>query len=133
MSTARRCGYIEVTNAEHFGTDLPGFDTRMVPLTIYHLRGLDALWNHLTSGAPLPESQVVRTTVRGGEPRHAPPLGSANVPPLPLQPNPADRISRAERGRVFNSRLGHMPAGRADIKTFGHFAQPRRFNGLRVP
>src|SRR5206468_6883263 len=29
--------YIEVTNAEHFGIDLPGFDTRMVPLTLYHL------------------------------------------------------------------------------------------------
>ena len=58
--------YIEVTNAEHFGTDLPGFDTRMVPLTLYHLRALDMMWEHLTAKAPLPESQVVRTTPRGG-------------------------------------------------------------------
>jgi hydroxybutyrate-dimer hydrolase len=36
--------YIEVTNAEHFGTDLPGFDTRMIPLTLYHLRALDLTW-----------------------------------------------------------------------------------------
>jgi hydroxybutyrate-dimer hydrolase len=26
--------YIEVTNAEHLGTDLPGFNMRMVPLTL---------------------------------------------------------------------------------------------------
>ena len=41
LQTARsQLRYIEVTNAEHFGTDLPGFDTRMVPLTLYHLRAL---------------------------------------------------------------------------------------------
>ena len=91
--------YIEVTNAEHFGTDLPGFDTRMVPLTLYHLRALDLMWDHLTEHAPLPESQVVRTTPRGGEAGHAPPLETANVPPIPLAPRPEDRIS-VDKGRV---------------------------------
>ncbi len=91
--------YIEVTNAEHFGTDLPGFDTRMVPLTLYHLWALDLMWDHLTKQAPLPESQVVRTTPRGGEAGHAPPLETANVPPIPLAPHPEDRIS-VDKGRV---------------------------------
>ena len=91
--------YIEVTNAEHFGTDLPGFDTRMVPLTLYHLRALDLMWDHLTKQAPLPESQVVRTTQRGGEAGHAPPLETANVPPILLAPRPEDRIS-VDKGRV---------------------------------
>ena len=91
--------YIEVTNAEHFGTDLPGFDKRMVPLTLYHLRALDLMWDHLTKQAPLPESQVIRTTPRGGEAGHAPPLETANVPPIPLAPHPEDRIS-VEKARV---------------------------------
>lgn len=91
--------YVEVANAEHFGTDLPGFDTRMVPLTLYHLRALDLMWAHLTTGAPLPESQVVRTTPRGGEPGQAPALQSGNVPPIAARARPEDRISVRE-GRV---------------------------------
>lgn len=87
-----RLRYVEVTNAEHFGTDLPGFDTRMVPLTIYHLRALDAMWAHLTAGAALPESQVVRTTPRGGEPSRAPALLPGNVPPIAARARPEDRI-----------------------------------------
>ena len=51
-----------------FGTNLPDFDTRMVPLTLYHLRTLDLMWEHLTEGAPLPESQVVHTTPVGASP-----------------------------------------------------------------
>jgi hydroxybutyrate-dimer hydrolase len=91
--------YIEVTNAEHFGTDLPGFDTRMVPLTLYHLRALDMMWEHLTAKAPLPESQVVRTTPRGGTPGKAPPLEPANVPQITAHARPEDRIV-VENGRV---------------------------------
>ncbi|CCE09081.1 D-(-)-3-hydroxybutyrate oligomer hydrolase precursor (3HB-oligomer hydrolase) (3HBOH) [Bradyrhizobium sp. STM 3843] len=91
--------YIEVTNAEHFGTDLPGFDTRMIPLTLYHLRALDQMWAHLTSKAALPPSQIVRTTPRGGEPGKAPPLQSSNVPSISASPSEADKIS-VEKGRV---------------------------------
>lgn len=94
-----RLRYVEVTNAEHFGVDLPGFDTRMVPLTLYHLRALDAMWAHLTAGAALPESQVIRTTPRGGEPGRAPALQPANVPPIAARARPEDRITVRE-GRV---------------------------------
>lgn len=90
---ASQLRYIEVTNAEHFGTDLPGFDTRMVPLTLYHLRALDLMWAHLTAGQPLPPSQVVRTTPRGGEAGHAPPLQLSNVPSIALEPAPRDAIT----------------------------------------
>ena len=91
--------YIEVTNAEHFGTDLPGFDTRMVPLTLYHLRALDLMWAHLTENKPLPPSQVVRTTPRGGEAGKAPPLELSNVPPISMQPADGD-IIKVENGRL---------------------------------
>ena len=94
-----RLHYVEVANAEHFGTDLPGFDTRMVPLTLYHLRALDAMWAHLTAATPLPESQVVRTTPRGGEPGRAPALQPGNVPFIAAQVRPEDRITVRE-GRV---------------------------------
>ena len=88
-----RLRYIEVANAEHFGTDLPGFDTRMVPLTLYHLRALDAMWAHLTAGAALPDSQVVRTTPRGGEPGRAPALQPANVPDIAARAQPGNSIT----------------------------------------
>jgi hydroxybutyrate-dimer hydrolase len=91
--------YIEVTNAEHFGTDLPGFDSRMVPLTLYHLRALDLMWAHLTNKSELPPSQVVRTTPRGGEPGKAPPLQMSNVPQISQHPSYSDVI-KVERGRV---------------------------------
>ena len=91
--------YIEVTNAEHFGTDLPGFDTRMVPLTLYHLRALDMMWAHLVAKTEAPPSQVVRTTPRGGEPGKAPALQTENVPPISLRP-PARDVIKVENGRV---------------------------------
>jgi hydroxybutyrate-dimer hydrolase len=91
--------YIEVTNAEHFGTDLPGFDTRMVPLTLYHIRALDMMWEHLTANKRLPQSQVVRTTPRGGDPGKAPPLQISNVPPIVVQPDERNTIT-VDAGRV---------------------------------
>ncbi|TPG59678.1 D-(-)-3-hydroxybutyrate oligomer hydrolase [Roseomonas nepalensis] len=93
--------YWEVENAEHFGLSGPGFDTRFVPLNLYLLRGLDALWAHLTAGAPIPPSQVVRTTPRGGRAGSAPPLVAAAVPPPAAEPAAGDRIEvRAGRAAI---------------------------------
>jgi hydroxybutyrate-dimer hydrolase len=91
---ASRLSYIEVTNAQHFDAflPLPGFDTRYVPLHVYFNRALDAMYAHLASGAPLPPSQVVRTTPRGGT-SPAPALTPANVPPWSANPPAADRIT----------------------------------------
>ncbi|MFN7509068.1 MAG: 3-hydroxybutyrate oligomer hydrolase family protein, partial [Betaproteobacteria bacterium] len=92
---ASRLRYIEVTNAQHFDTFLtfPGYDTRFVPLNVYFFRAMDAVWNHLRSGAPLPPSQVVRATPRGGTPGAAPAITAANVPPIAAEPPTGDRVS----------------------------------------
>lgn len=81
-------------NGQHFDAFLPlaGFDTRFVPLHPYFNQAMDAMWAHLKSGAPLPASQVVRTTPRGGAPGAAPAITAANVPPFVATPAAADQI-----------------------------------------
>ena len=100
---ATRLRYLEMTKAEQFQLSVRGFDTRFVPLFLYRLRALDTMWAHLTAGAPLPESQVVRTSPRGGEPGSAPALEASNVPTVPTQAAIPDRILvRAGRVDVLN-------------------------------
>jgi hydroxybutyrate-dimer hydrolase len=84
--------YIEVTNAQHFDAflGLPGYSSSYVPLHVYFNRAMDAMWAHLTSGAGLPPSQVVRTTPRGAG---APPITAGNVPPIAANPAASDRIT----------------------------------------
>ena len=97
--TASKLSYIEVTNAQHFDgfiglpAVLPGYDTRFVPLHLYLNRALDAMWAHLTKGAALPASQVLRTTARGGTPGAAPALAAAHVPAWLTTPVAADAIT----------------------------------------
>jgi hydroxybutyrate-dimer hydrolase len=83
--SASKLRYIEVTNAQHFDAFLPfpGFNERFVPLHVYFNRALDAMYEHLATGAALPPSQVVRTTPRGAG---APPITLANVPPISAAP-----------------------------------------------
>lgn len=94
-----RLSYIEVTNAQHFDafiglpTVLPGYDTRYVPLHLYLIRALDAMWAHLRTGAALPPSQVVRTVPRGGAAGAAPAITAANVPPIASAPAAGDVIT----------------------------------------
>ena len=88
--------YIEVTNAQHFDGFIslfPGYDTRYVPLHAYYVEALDRMYAHLTADAPLPPSQVVRTTPRAGTPGAAQALTVANVPPMSPSPAAADRIT----------------------------------------
>jgi hydroxybutyrate-dimer hydrolase len=84
---ASKLRYIEVTNAQHFdafiANPLLGYNVLYVPLHVYFNRALDAMYAHLTTGAPLPPSQVVRTTPRGAG---APPITAANVPPIQAVP-----------------------------------------------
>ena len=86
--------YYEVTNAQHFDTfiafgALLGYDTRFVPLHVYFVRSLDAMWAHLKTGAALPPSQVVRTTPRAAGAA----LAASNVPPWTTAPVAGDTIS----------------------------------------
>ena len=90
--------YYEVTNAQHFDAFLPlsGYDTRFVPLHVYFNRALNLMYDHLKNGTPLPPSQVVRTTPRGGT-SPAPALQAVNVPDIAATPAAADRITFGNR------------------------------------
>lgn len=93
-----KLSYIEVANAQHFDsfiglpTVLPGYDSRYVPLHVYLNQALDAVYAHLTTGAALPASQVVRTVPRGGTPGSAPALAEENLPPIAGTPAAGDAI-----------------------------------------
>jgi hydroxybutyrate-dimer hydrolase len=93
--TGNNTRYIEVQNAQHFDTFIPlsGFDTRFVPLHVYWVRAMDAMWSNLKNGTALPASQVVRTTPRGGAPGAAPAISAGNVPPISATPSAADAIT----------------------------------------
>jgi hydroxybutyrate-dimer hydrolase len=57
------------------------------------IQALDLMYAHLKSGKPLPLSQVVHATPRGGTPGSAPPISAANnLPPIKLPPPAADRL-----------------------------------------
>ncbi len=98
-----KLSYIEVTNAQHFDGFidlLPGYDSLFVPLAVYEQRALDAVYANLRSGTPLPPSQVVRTTPRGGAAGAAPPITAANVPNFTMTPAAGDRIQVSVSGGV---------------------------------
>ena len=93
-----RLAYYEVTNAQHFDAfidnpALPGYDSRLLPLHRYFIQAMDLVYANLRDGTPLPPSQVVRTTPRGGVPGAAPPITPANVPPISAAPAAGDLIS----------------------------------------
>jgi hydroxybutyrate-dimer hydrolase len=87
----RALSYVEVTNAQHFDAFLgfPGYADRFIPLHVYLIRALNSMYAHLTNGAPLPPSQVVRGIPRGPG---APPITVANVPDFSANPPEGDRI-----------------------------------------
>jgi len=97
-----------VTNAQHFDAFLPGgavfggYEQRFIPLHVYLIRALDAMYAHLTDGTPLPPSQVVRGVPRCGPvyPCVAPPITAANVPPIAANPAAADQIAY-DKGTLY--------------------------------
>ena len=98
---ASKLSYVEVTNAQHFDAFidnpvLAGYDTAFVPLHHYFIQAMDRMWATLTANAPLPASQLVRTTPRGGTPGQAPAITLANLPPIASTPAPADVITVAD-------------------------------------
>jgi hydroxybutyrate-dimer hydrolase len=87
--------YVEVTNGQHFDSFLPfaGYDNRYVPMHLYYIRAMDALWATLKNGTPLPPSQVVRATPRGGSPGAAPATMAANLPAIAAAPAAGNAIT----------------------------------------
>ncbi len=58
--------YYEISNAHHFDAfnAFPGFNNRFIPLHHYLLTSLDLMYDHMTKGVDLPDSQVVWTIPR---------------------------------------------------------------------
>lgn len=86
--------YIEITHAHHFDAfnALPGYDRMFVPIHLYFLRALDAMWAHLKTGAALPVSQVVHTRQRAVVSGAVEPLSELHVPLWQDQPGPEQAI-----------------------------------------
>jgi hydroxybutyrate-dimer hydrolase len=93
--------YYEVTNAQHLDAfnAFAGYDTSLIPLHRYFLQAMDLMYAHLTTHAPLPPSQVVHTTPRGGTPSAAPQITLAHVPPI--TPTPDNSATITFRGNVL--------------------------------
>jgi hydroxybutyrate-dimer hydrolase len=91
-----RLRYIEVTPGQHFDAFISFFfgptGVQFAPLHYYFVLAMDSMYAHLTGGAPLPPSQVVRPTPRGGEAYTAANLPALLPPPL-LAPAAGDRIT----------------------------------------
>jgi hydroxybutyrate-dimer hydrolase len=99
-----RLSYIEVTTGQHFDAFISLLffgptGVQFAPLHYYFVQAMDNMYAHLTSGAPLLPSQVVRPTPRGVQPYTA-----ANVPlllpPASASPAPGDRI-RFDHGQLL--------------------------------
>lgn len=88
-----RLSYVEVAGVQHFGTGTPGYDTRYLNISLYHMQALDKMWAALETGSKLPPSQVVHAVPRGGEPGKAPKVTRANVTPIADEPVLGARIS----------------------------------------
>ena len=93
--TNSRVRYVEVANGQHFDSFLgfAGYDNRYVPMHLYYIRAMDALWATLKNGTPLPASQVVRATPRGGSPGAAPAITAANLPAIVATPAAGNAIT----------------------------------------
>lgn len=85
-----RLHYYEVTDANHFDALVGLYPKTLVPLHVYSLRALDLMYASLSTGATLPDSQVIRATARSGT---AAPLTDANLPPIAATPTAANRIA----------------------------------------
>ncbi len=93
--------YYEVLNAHHLDAfnAFAGFNSSFVPLHAYFIQAMNLMYDRLKNGTALPPSQVVRTTPRGAS---APPITTANVPPIPQTPAAGDLIT-------FTANTLHIP------------------------
>lgn len=95
-----RLSYIEVSTGQHFDTFISGLflgptGAQFVPLHYYLVKAMDSMYAHLTTGAALPPSQVVRPTPRGVQPYSA--ANEAVLLPRPATaPAAGNRITFAD-------------------------------------
>lgn len=81
--------YYEVTDANHFDALVGLYAKTLVPLHVYTLRALDLMWAKLTTGAALPDSQLVRAKARASA---SVPLSDVYLPAIAAMPAAADQI-----------------------------------------
>jgi hydroxybutyrate-dimer hydrolase len=91
-----RLRYIEVTTGQHFDAFVSSLflgptGVQFSPLHYYFVLAMDAMYAHLTMGAPLPPSQVVRPIPRGSAIYNAGNVPTL-LPPLSNSPVSGDRI-----------------------------------------
>jgi hydroxybutyrate-dimer hydrolase len=92
---ASRLSYIEVSTGQHFDAFISSIfsgptGAQFAPLHYYFVLAMDSMYAHLTSGAALPPSQVVRPTPRG-----LAPYTPATVPVL--LPRPSNSPAAGDR------------------------------------
>ena len=91
-----RLSYIEVTTGQHFDAFISSFflsatGAQFAPLHYYFVVAMDSMYAHLSAGAALPPSQVVRPTPRGFAP-YTPATVPVLLPPPSNSPAAGDRI-----------------------------------------
>ncbi|WP_392562070.1 3-hydroxybutyrate oligomer hydrolase family protein [Orbus sturtevantii] len=91
--------YIEVENASYIDS-VPPFDNILLPIDYYGESAMNWLWNSLTHQALLPESQVIRTKIRGGNSGFAPAINYSNLATIEQKPKKENRIE-AKNGTVI--------------------------------
>lgn len=83
--------YIEVENASYIDSVMP-FDNSLIPIDYYGDSAMDWLWSNITKQTSLPDSQVIRTVVRGGIIGDAPPVTELQLVPIAQTSKTANRI-----------------------------------------
>lgn len=83
--------YMEIENASYINSVIP-FDNTLIPIDYYGESAMDWLWSNITKQTSLPESQVVRTMVRGGDIGAAPQVTEKNLTPIAQSPRTENRI-----------------------------------------
>lgn len=84
-ANGRPVSYWAVENAQHFDAflGLPALGMRYVPMMPYGYRALDAVWNHVAEGKPLPGDARIRTTPRAFADGALAPLTAEDLGTLP--------------------------------------------------
>ncbi len=93
--------YYEIANAHHFDAfnALPGFNSRFIPLHYYFTAALDLMYDHMTKGTALPDSQVVWTVPRRTDEKgNVEELSLKNLPEI--MQTPAQSRIKIEQGIV---------------------------------
>jgi hydroxybutyrate-dimer hydrolase len=88
---ASKLSYIEVTNGQHLDTLNSAFyPTLTIPLHVYLVKALNAVYAQVKSNAALPPSQVVRASPRASSSET---LGSDKLPAISANPAASDAIT----------------------------------------